>query len=73
VGEDAQAKAMLERLDDELGAGREGVRDMVDTMSWVGKSGTGLNAEGVLKCVLGAVVRRHDNAESSSTRLRRGN
>jgi len=76
VGEDAAAKKMLEQLDDSLGqnSGKVGkkeiLRDMVDTMSWVGKTGTGLNGEGVLKCVLGAVVRRHDNAETSSSKLR---
>jgi len=80
VGEDAEAKKMLEKLDDALGQNsrkegedKEKVRDIVDTMSWVGKTGTGLNAEGVLKCVLGAVVRRHDNAEKSSAKLRPGN
>lgn len=78
VGEDAEARKMLEYLDDSLGhnSGKAGkkeiVRDMVDTMSWVGKTGTGLNGEGVLKCVLGAVVRRHDNAETSSAKLRPG-
>lgn len=65
---------MLEDLDDSLcknsAKTREKTRDMVDTMSWVGKRGTGLNGEGVLKCVLGAVVRRHDNAEKNSSKLR---
>jgi hypothetical protein len=74
VGEDAEAKKMLEYLDDHLGQNsgntKERTRDMVDTMSWVGKRGTGLNGEGVLKCVLGAVVRRHDNAEKNSSKLR---
>ncbi len=67
---------MLEDLDDSLDKNSakagEKIRDMVDTMSWVGKTGTGLNGERVLKCVLGAVVRRHDNAEGSSSRLRPG-
>ncbi|KAL8786256.1 MAG: hypothetical protein Q9195_008280 [Heterodermia aff. obscurata] len=75
VGEDREAKRMLEELDDALarkgGRGKE-VRDMVDTVPWVGKSGTGLNGRGILKCVLGAVVRRHDDAEGSSTQLRPG-
>ena len=75
VGEDMEAKKMLEELDDKLtnklGRGKE-VRDMVDTVPWVGKSGTGLNGKGILKCVLGAVVRRHDDAEGSSSRLRPG-
>ena len=75
VGEDREAKKMLEDLDDALarkgGRGKE-VRDMVDTVPWVGKSGTGLNGRGILKCVLGAVVRRHDDAEGSSTQLRPG-
>ena len=75
VGEDREAKKMLEELDDALskkgGKGKE-VRDMVDTVPWVGKNGTGLNGRGILKCVLGAVVRRHDDAEGSSTLLRPG-
>ena len=75
VGEDKDAKQMLEDLDDKLktkhGKGKE-VRDMVDTVPWVGKSGSGLNGKGILKCVLGAVVRRHDDAEGSSTQLRPG-
>ena len=75
VGEDREAKRMLEELDDRLankgGKGKE-VRDMVDTVPWVGKSGSGLNGRGILKCVLGAVVRRHDDAEGSSTQLRPG-
>ena len=75
VGEDREAKKMLEELDDALakkgGRGKE-VRDMVDTVPWVGKTGTGLNGKGILKCVLGAVVRRHDDAEGSSTQLRPG-
>ena len=73
VGEDREAKKMLEELDDGLakkcGRGKE-VRDMVDTIPWTGKSGSGLNGKGILKCVLGAVVRRHDDTEGSSTQLR---
>ncbi|KAL8826484.1 MAG: hypothetical protein Q9191_003772 [Dirinaria sp. TL-2023a] len=69
VGNDPEATLMLQDMDDQLGRS-SGVRDMVDTMSWAGRSGTGLNADGVLKCVLGAVVRRHDNAEGSSSRYR---
>ncbi len=48
---------MLEDLDDSQGKNSakagEKIRDMVDTMPWVGKTGTGLSCERVLKCVLG--------------------
>ena len=64
VGDDPDAKKMLQNLDDKLP--EKGVRDMVDTMSWT--DGTGLNGQGILKCVLGAVVRRRDNVEGSSVR-----
>ena len=72
VGEDAEAKKMLVELDDHLGKKvKGGVRDMVDTFPWNGTSGSkGLNGKGILKVVLGAVVRRHDDAEVSSSKYR---
>ncbi|ERT00282.1 von willebrand factor [Sporothrix schenckii 1099-18] len=76
VGTEAEAAAYLRHLDDNLGndvAG--GIRDMVDTVTWdafvsmnhgstTGGSGPstalGLTADGILKAVLGAVVKRLD-------------
>ena len=71
VGNDKAATKMLKELDDNLGH-KEGkpreVRDMVDTIPWEGKSGTTLNGEGILKCVLGAVNKRHDRSDASSSK-----
>ena len=57
VGNDQQAAEYLRTLDDDLE--KHGVRDMVDTVSWQGTTGV-LTAEGILKVVLGAVMRRLD-------------
>jgi hypothetical protein len=71
VGDDEEAAKMLKHLNDHLGqnsgpnsgktsgkAEAEGpVREIVDTVSLNGKTSSGLDAEGVLKCVLGAVHR----------------
>ncbi|KAI9373099.1 hypothetical protein BJX61DRAFT_533426 [Aspergillus egyptiacus] len=67
VGDDRQAKDYLQTLDDELVRRRsfEGIRDIVDTVPWKGKHGAVLNAEGILKCVLGAVNKKYDKAEAS--------
>lgn len=86
VGEDEEAKDMLEKLDNQLGkkgkdknagngkGGGAQVRDMVDTVPWTAKSGTkGLNGKGILKVVLGAVVRRHDDKDASSSMHGAGN
>lgn len=55
VGNEYGAAAALRQLDDDLVD--QGIRDMVDTATW----GTnGLKADGILKVVLGAVVRRLD-------------
>ena len=62
--EDGAAKALRE-LDDEL-AEQGDVRDMVDTVPWVGESGEGLNAQGIMKVVLGAVNRKLDRKKKSS-------
>ncbi len=60
VGEERGAAKALEELDDELEKLSGGARDIVDTVPWKGESGTGLNGEGILKVVLGAVTRRLD-------------
>lgn len=68
VGSEAGAREALIELDDNLGreAG-EGVRDIVDTTTWNGKSGSRpvLTADGILKAVLGAVVKRLDRRRIS--------
>ncbi|KAL6237800.1 hypothetical protein BDW75DRAFT_203157 [Aspergillus navahoensis] len=67
VGNDQQAKEFLQTLDDELIRRRsyEGIRDIVDTVPWKGDRGTVLNADGMLKCVLGAVNKKYDRMEAS--------
>jgi hypothetical protein len=68
VGNEPGAREALIELDDTLGreAG-EGVRDIVDTTTWNGKSGSRpvLTADGILKAVLGAVVKRLDRRRIS--------
>ncbi|KAL2116342.1 hypothetical protein VTJ04DRAFT_8509 [Mycothermus thermophilus] len=62
VGCEPGAAEALRDLDDGL-SGRGGgvaVRDMVDTVTWDSRHGRELTAEGILKVVLGAVVRRLD-------------
>lgn len=73
VGNEAGAKEALRELDDEL-TERGGCRDMVDTCTWMGGPGAGqnghggLSAEGMLKVVLGAVVKRLDRRRSGESR-----
>lgn len=67
VGSDPEATRALNEMDDgliELGCSR----DIVDTVPWRGaESGVvGLNADGILKVVLGAVNRRLDRKRNSS-------
>jgi uncharacterized protein YegL len=59
VGDEPSAADALRELDDNLG---DGVRDMIDTVSWNTRDGTrpALTADAILKTVLGAVVRRVD-------------
>ncbi|EFR04175.1 hypothetical protein MGYG_07182 [Nannizzia gypsea CBS 118893] len=60
VGNDPEAAEDLKELDDAL-AGQNNIRDMVDTVPWDGTQvGGGLNADGVLKVVLGAVHKKYD-------------
>lgn len=75
VGNEAGAAEALRVLDDELSGLGGGVRDMVDTVTFNAKATSGLSggggaaavvpvltAEGILKTVLGAVVKRLDRA-----------
>ncbi|KAL3481985.1 hypothetical protein BJX99DRAFT_217923 [Aspergillus californicus] len=67
VGDDEPARKYLEALDDELSRRRsyEGIRDIVDTVPWKGDKGKVLNAEGILKCVLGAVNKKYDKSQAA--------
>lgn len=63
VGNDEAATESLEELDNEL-VEEEGVRDMVDTISWKKMNeGKGLSADGILKAVMGAVDKRLDRTQ----------
>lgn len=64
VGNEMGAGRALQELDDEL-RGRSGCRDIVDTVPWSGREGVGLNGEGILKVVLGAVHKRLDRKKDS--------
>lgn len=69
IGDEKSAAQALKDLDDELV--KQKVRDMVDTVTWDGKSSNrrkNLTAEGILKVVLGAVVRRLDRRDIQETR-----
>lgn len=70
VGNEKEAAQDLQELDDALGE-QYGIRDMVDTVPWTGQEGATLTAAGILKCVLGALVRKHDRRRGSDERLRR--
>ncbi|KAK3079607.1 hypothetical protein LTS18_004426 [Coniosporium uncinatum] len=68
VGKEPGAKAALKQLDDELAglAGDEEMRDIVDTVPFRGEADETLNGDGILKVVLGSVVRRLDRKRSTS-------
>ena len=68
VGNEPGATEALQDLDEGLADLGGGIRDMVDTMPWEGKDGTGqgLDGEGILKVVLGAVNRRLDRKKASN-------
>lgn len=72
VGNEPGARQALQSLDDELAArSADGVRDMVDTVTWSENdlragSVPELTSEAILKTVLGAVVRRLDRREVPS-------
>ncbi|KAJ5625046.1 hypothetical protein N7510_001355 [Penicillium lagena] len=62
IGNDERATKYLQQLDDDLGGWchRKKMRDIVDTVPWRGGQGKTLNADGILKCVLGAVHKKLD-------------
>ncbi|TVY46464.1 hypothetical protein LOCC1_G003009 [Lachnellula occidentalis] len=71
VGNEEGAREALEELDDHLGDEVDGgVRDIVDTVTWTGgrsssEGGIGLTGDGILKIVLGSVVKRLDRKRAS--------
>lgn len=72
VGEEAGASRALRELDDDLA--EQGIRDMVDTVTWDAKNSNRkheLTADGILKVVLGAVVRRLDRKTTGRDGSRR--
>jgi hypothetical protein len=72
VGNDRNAKLFLEELDDAL-AKNYNIRDMVDTVTWSGGSSNNvLTGDHILKCVLGAVVKRLDRQRASGEFSRGG-
>ena len=65
VGNEPGAAEALEDLDDGLKEMNGGIRDIVDTVPWKGASSEGLNAQGILKVVLGSVNKRLDRKRVS--------
>ncbi|RAL16854.1 uncharacterized protein BO97DRAFT_335569 [Aspergillus homomorphus CBS 101889] len=65
IGDDPVARQYLQDLDDELDkmTHQKNLRDMVDTVPWRGNKGQTLTADGILKCVLGAVNRKFDKRD----------
>lgn len=65
IGDDASVRRYLQELDDDLGkwCRDERLRDIVDTVPWRGKQGQTLDADGILKCVLGAVNKKLDRRQ----------
>ncbi|KAG9086033.1 hypothetical protein FRC06_003307, partial [Ceratobasidium sp. 370] len=56
IGNDPEARAALEELDDDL-SGKYGVRDIVDTTPY---TQGGLNGETLIKILLGGINKRVD-------------
>ena len=66
VGNERGAAEALEELDDGIHNRGEDIRDIEETVPWRSSNGsTGLNADGILKVVLGAVNRRLDRKRVS--------
>lgn len=65
IGDDRSVQQYLQELDDDLGkwCSDEHLRDIIDTVPWRGKRGQSLDAEGILKCVLGAVNKKYDRRQ----------
>ncbi|KAJ5089255.1 hypothetical protein N7532_007939 [Penicillium argentinense] len=65
IGDDQRVQRYLQELDDDLGrwCKDEHLRDIVDTVPWKGKRGRSLDAEGILKCLLGAVNKKYDRRQ----------
>lgn len=70
VGREPEAAEDLRDLDDAL-SGEHGIRDIVDTVPWSGEDGQVLSADGILKVVLGSVVKKLDRRRGSDERHRR--
>lgn len=70
VGREPEAAEDLRDLDDAL-SGAHNIRDMVDTVPWSGDDGEVLTADGILKVVLGSVIKKLDRRRGSDERLRR--
>jgi von Willebrand factor type A domain len=70
VGREPEAADDLRDLDDAL-SGAHGIRDIVDTVPWIGDDSQVLTGDGLLKAVLGAVVRKLDRRRGSDERLRK--
>ncbi|PYH96734.1 hypothetical protein BO71DRAFT_320290 [Aspergillus ellipticus CBS 707.79] len=66
IGNDPVAKQYLQELDDNLAEmqQQDHLRDMVDTVPWRGDQGQTLSADGILKCVLGAVNKKYDKRDA---------
>ncbi|KAG9086575.1 hypothetical protein FRC07_013052 [Ceratobasidium sp. 392] len=62
IGNDPEAKAALEELDDDLGA-KHGIRDIVDTTPY---TQGGLNGETLIKILLGGINKRVDKRGGAS-------
>ncbi|KAA8572984.1 hypothetical protein EYC84_003529 [Monilinia fructicola] len=70
VGKVGSAKQALEDLDDAL-ENRYHIRDMVDTVTWNGRdTQAGLSGDGIVKAVLGAIVKRLDRKPASGEHQR---
>ena len=67
IGDDQSVQRYLQELDDDLGkyCSDKHLRDIVDTVPWrgKGKKGQSLDADGILKCVLGAVNKKYDRRQ----------
>lgn len=72
VGREPGAREHLKQLDDDLAeiAGDDELRDMVDTVPFLGDNEAELTADGVMKVVLGSVNRRLDRKRSKDLHRR---